>query len=718
MTAKWVRMAILAACLLPSLAAATETSLPATEAGTLNPGASPWATNDSGAVRLLASATAAGTAQSLRLGLQFKLEPGWKIYWRTPGDAGYPPRVDWSGSHNLAQPAIRWPAPHRFVLSGLQNHGYTGDVILPIDAVISSPGQAVAARAAIDYLACAQICVPQHVELALDLPAGAAKPSPFAHDIDRFQALVPGDGARHGLKLDGAEAIGGGESSFLRLSLSAVEPFGEPDAFVEGEGIANFDQPRVKLGPGRTSATIDVPVSPGTLLKPLAGANLTVTVVDGQRSLEAVVTPPAGTGASVTPVERPGSVGLAAMLAVALLGGLILNLMPCVLPVLSIKVLGVLGHGGGERSHVRASFLSSAAGILASFLALAGAAILVKAAGAAVGWGIQFQQPVFLVVMVVLLALFAANLWGLYEIPLPGFLMNRKAGGVPHHSLLGHFLSGAFATLLATPCSAPFLGTAVGFALARGPAEILAVFAALGLGMAAPYLAVALWPDAALKMPKPGRWMLTMRKLLGLVLAGTAAWLLTVLAVQVGPTAALVSGGGMAGAVAMLALRERFPENSRSAVLASVAGLAGLALAAPFHTGWAEQKAEQSATAGIPWVPFDRAAIPRLIADGRTVFVDVTADWCITCKVNKAAVVEHGEVARRLSAAGVVAMRADWTRPDDRIAQYLASFGRYGIPFNAVYGPAASDGVALSELLSESEVLGALDKAGGKLAAR
>ncbi len=670
---------------------------------------SDWVKSESGRVRLISATKAVGTAPALRLGLQFQMEPGWKIYWRSPGDAGYPPRLDWTGSTNLGAPTINWPAPHRFVLAGLQNHGYMGEVVLPLDAPVPAPGQPVSLRAAVDFLACAQICVPQRAELSLDLPAGAAEPSAAAHDISRFSALVPGNGERHGLSLDKVEAVGDGESSILRLTITASTPLDAPDIFVEAEEVASFGQPSLTLSPDKRRAVLEAPVTPGTVLKPLAGNILRVTVTDGLRSMEAMVTPVVG-GIAPAP-DSASPVSLLAMIAVALLGGLILNLMPCVLPVLSIKVLGVLGHGGGERGHVRASFLASAAGITTSFLALAVLAIAVKQAGQAVGWGIQFQQPGFLAVMVVLLGLFAANLWGVFEISLPSWLMNSGGNSGAHHTILGHFMSGAFATVLATPCSAPFLGTAIGFALARGPLEILAIFAALGLGMASPFLAVAIWPDAALRMPRPGRWMITVRKLLALALAGTGLWLLSVLAVQTGFLAALISGGAVVAAIAILALKPHMPASSRSAVGVCVIALAGLALAAPFRMGDGGQASSSSGP--IPWVAFDKTAISKQTADGKVVFVDVTADWCITCKVNKAAVVERGEVARRLSSPQVIAMKADWTKPDDGISRYLASFGRYGIPFNVVYGPAAPDGLPLSELLSEAEILTALDKAAG-----
>lgn len=637
------------------LALAALVAAPVLTAHAAEPGASDWAVTDTGRVRLVAAQNAAGDVPTLRLGLHFQLQPGWKIYWRTPGDAGYPPKVEWAGSVNLGEPTIRWPAPKRFILAGLQNHGYSGEVVLPLDAPVPQPGQAITAAAQLDYLACAQICVPMQASLRLDLPAGPAQPSAFVHDISRFDALVPGDGARHGLSLESAEAVGEGDRTVLRATVTATEPFEHPDLFVEPAELGSFEAPRVTLSQGNRRAVIEAALVPGTLQQPLAGSAATLTVTDGIRSLEGHVTLAAGTAAA-----SPAADGLLSMLLVALLGGIILNLMPCVLPVLSIKLLGALSHGGAARGHVRASFLASAAGIVASFLALAGVAIAVKAAGQAVGWGIQFQQPLFLAAMIALLLAFAANLWGLFEIRLPSALMNAGPSGIAHHTLLGHFLSGAFATLLATPCSAPFLGTAIGFALARGPLEILAIFTALGLGLSLPYLAVALWPDLARRLPKPGPWMVWVKKAMGIALAATALWLGTVMAVQ---------------------LR-------------------------------ADPAAPAADKAAIHWVPFDQGAIRQAVAEGKVVFVDVTADWCITCKVNKAAVVERGAVAQRLNGANIVAMKADWTKPDDGIAAYLASFGRYGIPFNAVYGPAAPTGIALSELLTEAEVLAALDKAG------
>jgi suppressor for copper-sensitivity B len=398
------------------------------------------------------------------------------------------------------------------------------------------------------------------------------------------------------------------------------------------------------------------------------------------------------------------------MLGVALMGGLILNLMPCVLPVLSLKILALIGHGGGDKKEIRSGFLATAAGIVVSFLALAAMTSVVKLAGSAVGWGVQFQQPLFLGIMIALITLFAANLFGWFEIPLPQFLADIGANSGQGGGWVGHFATGAFATLLATPCSAPFLGTAVGFALAHGTLEIFSIFLLLGLGMAMPYLAVAAWPQLAQKLPRPGGWMITARKVLGLALLATGLWLLSVLAIVIGLRVGVAMAAVMGLALVLLALAHRIPALPKGLVMvATVAAAIGLSM-----LGEAPAAEDKKAIAKGLWKPFDQAAMAAEVAAGHTVFVDVTAEWCLTCQVNKQAVVYRGDVAKRLKAPGIIAMQADWTRPDETIANYLASFGRYGIPFDAVYGPGAPNGVVLPELLTEDAVLQALDQASGK----
>ena len=709
----------IAACALGLVLAALSTGV-----AIAAPGASPWVKTEQTELRLIAATETVGAAETLRLGLHFKLKPGWKIYWRSPGDAGFPPIPDWSSSRNRKSAVMQWPAPERFSVLGLETLGYKKEVVFPITVTREDATKPLLLSGVIRYLVCDEICIPYDADVALNVAQGPLRPSPFAHLISRFQSNVPGDGNRHGLTINAAETWKRGKTTMLRVRVTAAEPFRAPDLYPEGPQALTFAKPTVRLGPDGLSATLDLEVFGTQYLKgpekSLAGRTLTVTLVDGMRSAEARLTVAPALAGSGLPTDA-GDVGdtgdtevdpsLALILAFALLGGLILNLMPCVLPVLSIKLLSVVGHGGGERRQVRLSFLASAAGILFAFLVLAGALIALKAGGMTIGWGIQFQQPWFLIAMTLMVTAFALNLWGLFEVRLPFWISDLGEHTSHVHGLGGHFLQGAFATLLATPCSAPFLGTAVGFALARGWGEITAVFAALGLGLALPYLGVAAFPGLATRLPKPGPWMVTFRRFLGLALIATGVWLLSVLAASAGFKTAVLVGGLTVAAAGLLALaRLKRPGVGRRAAL----GISAAVLAAFLAPGWLGSVAPGTASAklnsatdvlGKLWQPFDEARIPGLIAQGNTVFVDVTADWCITCQVNKGLVLSRGKVLAKLQDPNVVIMQADWTRPDPVISDFLARHDRFGIPFNAVYGLGAPKGVVLPELLSQSVVL-------------
>ena len=663
--------------------------------------ASDWARTDQGAARLVAAPSKDGT---LRLGLLFQLEPHWKIYWRSPGDAGLPPTVDWTGSDNVQVGDFAWPVPERFELSGLETFGYEGEILLPVAVTVSHPGEPVHLKAAVDFLTCRELCVPNDVTLDLVLPAGLEGPGPYGDLIDRFQARVPGDGSTGGLTLEAASVGGAGKAARLDLTLRTAPAIGQPDAIVEDASPVVFGPPTMASGGLETHLVLPVLDGADALAK-LVGKPLTITVIDRSAPAEA---PRAATVTlkAAALADGGGTGDLLLVMAVAVLGGFILNFMPCVLPVLSIKLLRLIGEAGHGRRRLRASFLATAAGILASFFAMATALVAAKSAGLSIGWGIQFQEPVFLAALAALVTLFACNLMGWFEIQLPWWLAGRLQGGGA--SLAGSFLSGAFATLLATPCSAPFLGTAVGFALAGGPADIFLVFACLGVGLALPYLVVAAVPALARFLPRPGRWMVGLRKLLGLLLAATALWLVWVLSEQAGPIAAGAVALLALAATVVLALGHRAGGRGRIVAIVSAVLLFGMLAPPAFlvRTGAA-------AALDAGWARFDPAAIGPAVAKGQVVFVDVTASWCLTCQVNERLVLGQPEVRSSLGARDVVAMRADWTRPDPAIADFLKRYGRYGIPFNVVYGPGAPDGLPLSEVLTTAAVEAALAKAKG-----
>lgn len=687
-----------------------------------------WAETDNTALRIISQTDATGDGGSVTLGLHFKLNDHWKIYWRAPGDAGFPPSLEWVGSYNVKDTQIQWPLPERFSILGFETLGYTDEVVLPLIVKLDRPGDALALKAQISYLACAEICIPYDTTLDFSLPAGPATPSAEAHLINRFETLVPKviDSTREALDLNidtvqfTIDPASDGDRGTMFIAATSNTSIQAPDAYIEGpQGVA-FGKPKAAVTTNGDRAFLEI----GFEGLKAAQASfdtmpLTITLADAPRGAElSVFATPATSDTLALFQDQTQSTqalgpSLLVMLALAVLGGAILNLMPCVLPVLSIKLLGVVGHGGGDTRTVRLSFLASAAGIVTSFLVLAAVLIALKSAGLAIGWGIQFQHPWFLVAMALVVTLFACNLWGFFEVHLPE-TVNEIGGTTTHvHGLGGHFMTGALATLLATPCSAPFLGTAVGFALARGAGEILAIFAALGIGLALPYLLVALYPTFATKMPRPGRWMLILRRVLGFALAITGAWLVGILAIQVSDIAAMLIGAILVVIAVTLYVHKRLHRKYGRMDWVAVGVLAVLALAVP-DTISPRTEIDHSANAlkGL-WQHFDQTALAQQVTKGNVVFVDVTAEWCITCQVNKALVIGKGEVYSRLKSTGTVAMQADWTRPDPVISQYLSSFGRYGIPFNAVYGPGAPDGIALPELLSQSVVLEALDKAGG-----
>lgn len=693
--------AILLAALLPLAAHAAATG---------------WIGDGHAAVRLITAEQATGSMSAIDAGLEIRLAPGWHAYWRTPGAAGIPASINWAGSRNLRSAKLFWPAPHRYELDGLQTYGYEKQVVLPIGIHLAHSGAPLTLHAAVHYSACKTICVPYHATLDLTLPAGLALPGPEASLITAAARLVPGSLQELGLSVlavEVAPAAHGGSDLILRLATQRSR-LGHPDLFIEGLPRGAPGPPRlIRPVAGQTAILVVPRVDDATSV--LAGRRLALTLTDGPgRAATFQATPVLVLAASV-----PDGIALPlAIIAAALLGGLILNVMPCVLPVLSLKLFALVGLAGAERSKVRLDLLVTAAGVLAGFAVLAGGLIGLKAAGAAIGWGIQFQEPWFLAAMTMVMALFAANMWGWLDLSLPGGLASGLAAAGAGSRWGSAFLIGLFATLLAASCSAPFVGTAVGFALARGPIEIAGIFLAMGVGLATPYLLGAAAPRLVGVLPRAGRWMIVLRGIFGLLLLGTAAWLVSILFQVAGALPALVVGAVAVLVLGLLAsrshLRVLLPSVRRVSTISTGIALALAVLAVFIPTLGRALLAPAPPPVEVlsgPWRFFDRAAIAREVAQGRIVFVDVTAAWCLICKVNELTVLDRDPVAARLRAPGVVAMRADWTRPSPAITAYLQSFGRYGVPLDVVYGPGAPQGMLLPDLLTSGAVMAAFTNA-------
>lgn len=651
--------------------------------------------------RLISATGDIGPEQaSLRAGFQLKLAEGWKAYWRNPGEVGLAPELDWQTSVNVADVAMQWPAPKRFTAFGIENYGYGGEVVFPLDIALVRPGEATTLRADLSLLVCRELCIPVQAALGLDLAAGTGAIDPDAAQlIDRFRAAVPDDGTISGIFVEQTAL----EGDAVLVQASGTRPFLEPQVFLETEVPASWGPPEI-LASSAQRLIVRLPKLSGELS---IGDAISVTITDGARAV---------TAENLT-LEEQGSIDTGLLrasiwpfLLLAVLGGLILNAMPCVLPVLALKLSTVIEHRERSESQIRRGFIITSLGIIASMGVIAMATIAAKSAGLAVGWGLQFQNPYFLALMTLIVTLFAANLFDLFSISLPSALATGISGAGTGTGWTSDFATGAFATLLATPCSAPFLGTAVGFALSGGNLDIALIFACLGLGLAIPYIAVAVFPKTIRLLPRPGNWMNKLRLVMAVALLATALWLASVLWKITGPTPVILLGISIIAVVTLASahsIRARLG-NLPANIAASLLG--GLAVITPLaaHEGGTTIRAETTY-----WQAFDPTAVTNLVSQGQTVLVDVTADWCITCKANKALVLDADPIAPLLQGGEIVAMQADWTRPNPEIAHYLERYGRYGIPFNIIYGPSAPDGIVLPELLSSSAVLEAIEQAGG-----
>ncbi|WP_429027507.1 protein-disulfide reductase DsbD family protein [Aeromonas veronii] len=639
--------------------------------------------NDHARVRLQADRS---TADQTRILLDVELESGWKTYWHSPGEGGIAPQILWDEPVGAFQ--WRWSVPRHFEVAGLSTQGYQGDVTFPLSLNYPA-GQPL--KGTLRLSTCSNVCILTDFPftLAVDGQAPADFDFAWAKAMSTLPQQLP---AETRVEL-------GYQHNQLQLRAERAEGWQSPALFIDALEGAEFGKPALEVEGNTLIAR--VPVSDGWQgdAPDLRGQSLGLLLTSGEQAWQ-------GKGTIGAPLALPNqSHSLFWLLGAALLGGLILNLMPCVLPVLALKLGTVLQHQEREQGAVRKQFLAASAGIIASFWVLAAMSSLLRATQGAVGWGIQFQSAGFIGLMVLVTLLFCANLLGLFEIRLPSALSTRLAtsGG---NGLGGHFLQGSFATLLATPCSAPFLGTAVAFALAAPLGQLWLVFTALGIGMSLPWLLVAALPRLALWLPKPGRWMNHLRILLGLMMLGSSLWLTSLLDNHLGSYA---TGWLMVAMLLALLIGIIWRYGIRGFTLAiALTALIGspLLLSGAFS-------AQGSANVDkVVWQPLSERAITDALAQNKRVFIDVTADWCVTCKANKYNVLLRDEVQQALSAPDVVALRGDWSKPSDTIAAFLRKRGAAAVPFNQIYGPELPQGVTLSPLLDKDDLLTTLHKAG------
>jgi thiol:disulfide interchange protein/DsbC/DsbD-like thiol-disulfide interchange protein len=659
-----------------------------------------------------------GPGKQVWVGLQLAHQPEWHTYWKNSGDSGLPTQMQWTLPPGVVAGDIAWPLPRKIPIGNLANYGYEGTVLLPVPLTITPEFKPSLLAADLEvklkaqWLVCRTECIPEDGDLSLKIPvksSTAINGAAFQASFDAQPKPLTGD-SKVQVEGNAIDVSVNGLPAALRGK--TLEFFPETGEVIET--AAKWTQSwQGDTWNARIPLSAHLGSSPSVLPLVVASGSQgwrTEAKVSGEwpaaRAVRAAVSPglQAALQSAANPAPAAASFTLLAALLGALVGGIILNLMPCVFPILAIKVVGFTQHVNDRRGH-RLSGLAYTAGVIVSFAALGALVLALRAAGEQLGWGFQLQSPAVVATLATLFTVIGLNLAGLFEFG--AFLPSSIAALEARHPVANAFLSGVLAVAVASPCTAPFMGASLGFAIGLPAAEALLVFAVIGAGMALPYLAASWVPGIARLLPKPGAWMVTFRKLMAFPMFATVAWLVWVLGQQSG-----IDGAGalleLLVAMSMLiwALTLRGPSRVLVAAL-SVVCLAFVAWAAgPSITRLAPQEAALRGNSGA-WQRWEPGRVDQLLASGQPVFVDFTAAWCVTCQVNKKTTLERADLLAEMSAKNIALLRADWTRRDPAITAALAQLGRNGVPVYVLYGKIGPP-VVLSEVLTVDDVRAAI----------
>ena len=680
---------------------------------------------------LVARSQAFQPGQAVELALRLKIIDHWHTYWQNPGDSGLPTRLTWSLPAGFSAGAIAWPYPKKLPLGPLMNFGYEGEVLHLV--TLQTPanfkiGETVLLTAKADWLVCSDVCIPESADLSMSLSSVSSIPLPDARwgaAFAKARAALPGtlgNWTTAATIADGKLAIDFSPPSGAAISIAEATFFPLREDLIANAGA----QVLTKTGSGFR------------LMIPTADpVNASINVVDGvivatngwgntyagkavafsaPLVISNAVSPRLGLSTGVSGDSSSSrQMGLFAALLFALVGGLLLNLMPCVFPVLGIKIMSFARHAKSDPALLRKQGFAFLFGVLVSFWILAGILIALRSAGESIGWGFQLQSPLFVASLAVLFLLMALNLSGVFEM---GLGLQSAAGNLHPRgrgTLGDAFFSGVLATVVATPCTAPMMGAALGFTLSQPAIVSILVFTAIALGMALPVMTLSLVPQWLRFLPKPGAWMITFRRFLAFPLFATVAWLTWVLGSQIGNDGAakLLFGLVIIALAAWLYGHWQFSSPVRAIVGATLIALCGIAIAWPD----ASRIGDSVATTDDGWIPFSTQKIVELRSQRKAVFVDFTATWCITCQVNKRVALNQEKVVRRFKELDIVRMKADWTVQDPEITRALAEFGRNGVPLYVFY-PAGGEPRIFPEILTPAIVLSGIEPGNASLATR
>lgn len=651
---------------------------------------SDWSISSESQVRLISPLTKNNDLNDLYIGLEYKLNKDWKTYWKSPGEGGFPQEVDWSNSKNVKSLEIKWPIPEYFQILDINSIGYKENIIFPIHIVLENPLSSTSIILNINYLTCKDICIPGRAYLELFIPAGKAKTTQHLYNFEKALSKLPNEFNESSfVKNVEANIYSDRDYVSFQFKLEAKDIFYDPKIFLHTKLGLPVIEPQISINP--SSKTI---MSNFIFDKKLVSKNniyAEFTVVDKNNSFVF------NENLSMENKNIYSGNTYFLIILISLLGGLILNFMPCVLPVLSIKLLSILKNTS-QLSSIRLSFINTSLGIVFSYVLLGISMILLRELGVSIGWGIQFQQPLFLMIIGFILSVFSFNLFGLYNFNTPKFLNNNIIIKLQENNFGRDFFIGFFATIMATPCSAPFLGTALTFAFTQSSLVMISIFIFLGIGMALPYILVAFFPKILKLLPKPGKWMIYLKYFLGFLLLLTLLWIGSILLKHFNYFFIIFSIFLFLFTLILL----KFLKYSNFILI--ISGLVFFCL--PLFFSFNQYPAKEF----TDWKDISSTNIEKLVNENEIVFVDITADWCTTCQFNKINVLNKKTIKELFVKNNVIKVRGDWTKPNDSIEKFLQQNQRFGIPFNIIYSKKYPDGMILSELLSEEEIFKKFEK--------
>ena len=577
---------------------------------------------------------------NIPISLEIVTSSGWKIYWRNPGDSGLPTEITFDGSQNIKNFNIQWPAPFRFSTFGIDTFGYEGKIILPINLIPETINEEINLISQISLLACNEICIPFKQDFELNIPKKAHAPNLNTRERAKYLSLVPKPSIPKGFSIG---SVSLNEDGILLEGIKF--PVNNYDVFVENEKGINFGKP-IKSG--------------NNILLPKLNEN--IKILDEELIKLTFVSESVSFEKKITLIQTRQDINsyfaifveITIFILISFIGGFLLNFMPCVLPIISLKLSSIITGNLTQQKNIRKSFIFTSLGIISSFFMLAIALITLKYFGNSISWGMQFQNSSFLLLITLIIFLFGLNMLGLFEVRLPRILLDLMPKN--HQGLIGDFLRGYLTTIMATPCSAPFVGTAITFAFSESYLIMLIIFFTMSIGLSSPWILVAAYPKFVKYLPSTGKWMIKLKYFLGVLLLLTSVWTFSMF----------------------------------------------------FKSFNNKNVSEKYFSKNDPTLLWEKGLAQKLASEGNLVLIDITADWCITCKLNKLIIFNNKKINEKILKGDLKFIQGDWTLPNENILNFLAENRRYGIPYNSVHGPNNIEGVILPEILTVKTILNAI----------